>query len=164
MLTAAGHSRLADNGAGRSARPSRPGGGAVHAEGGQDVLKRPRHHCMQAWARANEFGPILCVSMRVKELGRPMTEPLAEWQGVPFGAEERWSCTYTQKFPANPGAEHDNRVIDQPLAAPSGKASMEHAMAVADQEIPEARRRLRASGLLALAAAHRGEVLYEACL
>jgi len=44
----------------------RRGGGAVHAEGGQDVLKRPRHHCMQA--RANEFGPILCVSMRMKRV------------------------------------------------------------------------------------------------
>ena len=65
-----------------------------------------------------------------------MTEPLAESQGVSFGAEERLSRTYTQKFPASPGAECDNRVIDQPLAAPSGKVSMEHAMAVANQEIP----------------------------
>jgi len=93
-----------------------------------------------------------------------MTEPLAELQGVPLGADGCLSCTYTQKFPANPGAGRDNRVIDQPVAAPSGKASMEHAMAVADQKIPEARRRLRSSGLLALAAAHRGEILYEACL
>ena len=65
-----------------------------------------------------------------------MTEPLAELQGVPLGADECLSCTYRQKFPANPGAGRDNRVIDQPVAAPSGKASMDHAMAVADQVIP----------------------------
>jgi hypothetical protein len=65
-----------------------------------------------------------------------MTEPLAELPGVRFGAEGRLSCTYKQKFPANPVAGRDNRVIDQPLAAPSGKASMEHAMVMADEESP----------------------------
>jgi len=61
----AGHSRLADNGAGRSARPSRPGGAAVHAEGGQDVLKRPKAP-LHAGAGEDEFGRYLYVSMRMK--------------------------------------------------------------------------------------------------
>jgi len=53
------------NGAGRSARPSRPGGGAVHAEGGQDVLKRPRYYRMQARARTDGFGQYLYVCTRM---------------------------------------------------------------------------------------------------
>src|SRR5919108_2508095 len=118
---AAGHPRLADNGAGRSARPSRPGGGAVHAEGGRGVLERatPSH----VRAGKGEGGRVrttfICLCAYEKELDRPVTEPLAELPGVRFGVEGRLlsMSTYMQKFPANPGVGRDIRLIGQPLAA-----------------------------------------------
>jgi len=150
---------------GRAAPPGRHGraeGRYMPKAGKTSSTARGTTACRRGRGRTSS-DRYLCVSMRVyayeKELDRPMTEPLAELQGVPFGADGRLSCTYTQKFPANPGAGRDNRVIDQPVAAPWERHPWTHAMAVADQEIPEARRRLRSSGLPALVAAHRGEAL-----
>src|SRR5690242_18857208 len=116
---------------GRAAPPGRHGraeGRYMPKAGKTSSTARGTTACRRGRGRTSS-DRYLCVSMRVyayeKELDRPMTEPLAELQGVPFGADGRLSCTYTQKFPANPGAGRDNRVIDQPVAAPLGKASMD---------------------------------------
>jgi len=84
-----------------------------------------RHHrtYARARARADEFGRLLYVPVRMKELDRPVTEPPAELPGMRLGIEGRLlsMSTYMQKFPADPGAGRDIGLIGQPLAEPSGR-------------------------------------------
>ncbi len=102
--------QASDNWAGRSARPLRPGGAAVHAEGRHDVRRRPQ---LLLQAGAGEDGRVRALPARSYpyewESDSHLREPLAELPGARLVLKGTL-VEYMPTFLVDPGAGRDSRV------------------------------------------------------